>query len=308
MLEISHICKIFCMNARVVNWLIFIVLCLIWGSSFELMKLGMFENHDFSKPVLTPYQVAAVRLVSAGVVMLPFAFSALKQMPKHLLQYAMLSGVLGSFIPAFLFCVAETKIGGGIAGSLNSLTPLFVIVVGALFFNLVTTTQKIIGVVIGLFGSCILIYANVKETGIPNYLAIGYIVVATIFYGVNVNMIIKKLTGVPSTQIAAIAFSSLIIPSLIILVATGYFGLPLSQEKYVAATAASSVLGVLGTAVASVLFYMLMKRAGGLFASTVTYGVPFVAIAWGLIHKEHITTTHIIGLVIILCGVYLADR
>lgn len=296
------------MKFKIVNWTIFLSLCIIWGSSFELMKLGMFENHDLSKPLLNPYQVASIRMIAAGVIMIPFALKALKSVPKNLLQYLVYSGLLGSFFPAFLFCIAETKVGGGIAGSLNSLTPLFVIIVGVLFFNLSIGTQKILGVLIGLSGSCILVYANVKGEAIPNYLSIGYIIIATFLYGINVNMIIKKLTGVPSTQIAAVAFSSLIIPSLLILLCTGYFSLPLTETKYIMATSASSVLGILGTAVASILFYMLMKRAGGIFASTVTYGIPFVAIVWGLVHRETITPLHIFGLIIILCGVFLANK
>ena len=272
------------------------------------MKLGMFENHDLSKPVLTPYQVASIRILCAGLVMLPFAFKAFKTLPKNLLQYIVLSGLLGSFFPAFLFCIAETKIGGGIAGSLNSLTPLFVILVGSLFFNLVTNARKIVGVIIGLAGSVFLIYANSQDQDINNYTYVGFVIFATILYGVNVNMVIKKLSGVPSIQIAAVAFSFLIIPSFIILYLNGYFSLNLLEPKYILATAASSALGVLATAVASILFYSLMKKAGGLFASTVTYGIPFVAIGWGLLNGEHITVLHFIGLFIILCGVYLANK
>ena len=296
------------MNSKIINWFLFVVLCLIWGSSFELMKLGMFENHDLSKPVLSPYQVASIRIFSAGIVMLPFAFKALKSIPKNLLQYIILSGLIGSFIPAFLFCIAETKIGGGIAGSLNSLTPLFVILVGALFFNLVTNSRKIVGVLIGLMGSVFLIYANSKDQHINHFLYIGFVILATVLYGFNVNMVVKKLTAVPSIQIAAIAFSFLIIPSLIILYFTGYFSLNLFESKYILATSASSILGILATAIASILFYSLMKKAGGLFASTVTYGIPFVAIGWGLLNGEHITILHVIGLIIILCGVYLANK
>ena len=296
------------MSNKLINWLLFLVLCLIWGSSFELMKLGMFENHDLSKPVLTPYQVASIRILCAGLVMLPFAFKAFKTLPKNLLQYIVLSGLLGSFFPAFLFCIAETKIGGGIAGSLNSLTPLFVILVGSLFFNLVTNARKIVGVIIGLAGSVFLIYANSQDQDINNYTYVGFVIFATILYGVNVNMVIKKLSGVPSIQIAAVAFSFLIIPSFIILYLNGYFSLNLLEPKYILATAASSALGVLATAVASILFYSLMKKAGGLFASTVTYGIPFVAIGWGLLNGEHITVLHFIGLFIILCGVYLANK
>ena len=296
------------MNNKVINWVLFIVLCLIWGSSFELMKLGMFENHDLSKPVLTPYQVAAIRILCAGLIMLPFAIKAFKTLPQNVLLYIVLSGLIGSFFPAFLFCLAETKIGGGIAGSLNSLTPLFVVVVGALFFNLVTSTRKIVGVIIGLAGSVFLIYANSADQHVNNFLYIAFVILATIMYGFNVNMVVKKLTGVPSIQIAAIALASLIIPSFIILYFTGYFSLDLLAPKIVLATTASSVLGILATAIASIMFYSLMKRAGGLFASTVTYGIPFVAIGWGLINNEHITILHVIGLIIILCGVFLANK
>ncbi|MBS4043003.1 MAG: DMT family transporter [Chitinophagaceae bacterium] len=296
------------MSHKFINWFLFVILCFIWGSSFELMKLGMFENHDLSKPVLSPYQVATIRILCAGLVMLPFAYKAIKTLPKNVLLYIILSGLIGSFIPAFLFCIAETKIGGGIAGSLNSLTPLFVIVVGAVFFNLVTTTRKIVGVVIGLAGSVFLIYANAQDQHVNNYLYISFVILATVLYGFNVNMVVKKLTGVPSIQIAAIAFSFLIIPAIIILYYTGYFSLNLLESKYILATSASSALGILATAIASILFYSLMKRAGGLFASTVTYGIPFVAIGWGLLNGEHITILHVIGLIIILCGVYLANK
>ncbi len=296
------------MSHKLINWILFVALCLIWGSSFELMKLGMFENHDFSKPILTPYEVAAIRMLSAGVIMLPFAVKALRNLSKDVLIYVVMSGFLGSFFPAFLFCIAETKIDGGVAGSLNSLTPLFVILVGALFFKLIVSTQKMFGILIGLVGSGVLIYANTKGKPISDAIYIGYIILATILYGLNVNMVIKKLSSVPSLQIAAIAFSSLIIPSLIILFYTGYFSLPITESKFIVATTAASALGILGTAIASVLFYMLMKRAGGIFASTVTYGVPFVAIAWDLINKQQVTPLHFIGLAVILGGVYLANK
>jgi drug/metabolite transporter (DMT)-like permease len=272
------------------------------------MKLGMFQNHDLSKPLLTPFQLAALRMLSAGIVMIPFALKGLKQIPKPLLKFTVLSGLLGSFFPAFLFALAETKIGGAIAGGLNSLTPLFVIVVGSLFFHLKTNERKIMGIVIGLVGSAIFVYANVKGKPVGNYLYIFYAIIATVFYGLNVNTVMKYLSGVPSTQIAAIAFSSLILPSLLILFSTQYFSLPLSNPMYIKATIASCILGIMGTAVASILFYMLMKRAGGLFASTVTYGIPFVAMAWGLINNEGLTWIHFLGLVIILCGVFLANK
>ena len=247
------------MSNTLVKWGLFIVLCLIWGSSFELMKLGMYQNHDFSKPLLTPYQVAALRMLSAGVIMIPFVFSAYKRMEKGILNYAILSGLLGSFFPAFLFCIAETKIGGAVAGSLNSLTPIFVIITGALFFKIKSSTQKIIGVIVGLAGSAILLYANTKGNELNHLWYSFFVIIATIFYGVNVNMVTKRLKGVNSIDIAAIAFVSLIIPSLVILFYTNFFELKfVAQADYRNATIASTVLGMLGTAIASVLFYMLV--------------------------------------------------
>lgn len=297
------------MSNTLVKWGLFIVLCLIWGSSFELMKLGMYQNHDFSKPLLTPYQVAALRMLSAGVIMIPFVFSAYKRMEKGILNYAILSGLLGSFFPAFLFCIAETKIGGAVAGSLNSLTPIFVIITGALFFKIKSSAQKIIGVIVGLAGSAILLYANTKGNELNHLWYSFFVIIATIFYGVNVNMVTKRLKGVNSIDIAAIAFVSLIIPSLVILFYTNFFELKfVAQADYRNATIASTVLGMLGTAIASVLFYMLVKRANGLFASMVTYGIPFVAIGWGLVNKEALNIYHFIGLLVILFGVYFANK
>jgi drug/metabolite transporter (DMT)-like permease len=293
------------MNSKLISWALFIGLCIIWGSSFILMKWGLYDANQ--QPVLSPYQVAALRMFSSGLVMLPFLFRSLKGLPAATIRYVLLSGWLGSFFPAFLFCIAETKIDGALTGSLNSLTPIFVIITGAMFFRKQTSWTRIYGVLVGLIGSGLLIYIN---AGKPNaYIAYtGFVVLATLFYGFNVNMVHEKLTNVGSLQIATIAFTGLIPPSLLILVVTGYFNLPLGEHVYTMSTIASSVLGILGTALASVLFYILVKKAGGLFASLVTYGIPFVAILWGVHYGEKVTGMQVIALGIILLGVYLANR
>jgi drug/metabolite transporter (DMT)-like permease len=292
------------MNNRLINWGIFILICLIWGSSFILMKWGLYDGNW--NPILSPFNVAALRLLSGGIVMLPFLHSAVKNIPRSVVIYILLSGWLGSFFPAFLFCIAETKIDSAFAGSLNSITPLFVIITGAIFFSLRTNTIKIIGVLIGLSGSAVLIYAN-SSRPLGDITYTGFVLLATFFYGLNVNMVSKKLVGISSMHIATIAFVGLIPPSLIILFATGYFNLPLSTHTYAISTFSSCILGIIGTAIASVLFYVLVKRSGGLFASLVTYGIPFVAIGWGIYYGEKITCLQIIGLGIILAGVYVAN-
>ncbi len=270
-----------------------------------LMKWGLFDEN--LQPTLSAYQVAAIRIASSGLVMIPFLPKALKGIPKNLIFTVLLSGWLGSFFAAFLFCIAETKIDGALAGSLNALTPIFVIITGALFFKSSTSKQKINGVIIGLVGCALLTYANYTKP--VAYIAyIGLVILATFFYGLNVNVVQRKLHGIGSTAIAAVAFVGLLPFALVILFYTGYFNLPLSENKYFISTLSSSVLGILGTAIASILFYMLVKREGGLFASLVTYGVPFVAIAWGIFYKEEINVIHVFALSIILLGVYIANK
>jgi len=293
------------MNQRFASWSLFILLCLIWGSSFILMKWVLYDAHQ--QPVLSPFHVAALRMLSSGLVMLPFLRSALKQIPKKTVRYVLLSGWLGSFFPAFLFCIAETKIDGALTGSLNSLTPLFVILTGALFFGLRTSRAKITGVIIGLCGSALLVYKNASLPASYGYY-VGFVILATVLYGINVNMVHSKLAGVPSVTIGAVSFTGLIIPALIVLLTTGYFQQPLAQHSYAISTLASCILGILGTAVASILFYVLVKKAGGLFASLVTYGIPFVAIGWGIYYGEKVTWLNLLALCIILLGVYLANR
>ena len=293
------------MNNKFVSWGIFVLLCLIWGSSFILMKWGMFDENQ--RPVLSPYNVAALRMLTAGIVMLPFLRHSLRTLPKKTILYILLSGWLGTLIPAFLFCISETRIDSGLTASLNSLTPLFVIITGALFFGLKTSVQKITGVIIGILGSGLLLYAGQRGSfGIIAFA--GFVILATFFYGVNVNLIHKNFAAVPSLQIATITFTGVIPPAVIVLLATGYFKLPLTDHAYSLSTLASCILGIAGTALASFIFYILVKRAGGLFASLVTYGIPFVAILWGIYYNEKITWLHIVSLLIILFGVYLANR
>jgi len=256
---------------------------------------------------LTPYHVASIRILSAGLVLIPFAWKALQQIPKNKLALVILSGLLGSFFPAYLFCIAETKIDSSLAGILNALTPLFVILVGISFFQLKANLQKIMGVLIGFGGLCLL----VAPTGNISFEHFSYtllILLATVFYGINVNIVGRHMQGIGSLNIASLAFVFLVIPCIIILYFTGYFALPLTHKDVLLSTLASFVLGVMGTAVASILFYMLVKRSGTLFASMVTYGIPFVAVLWGVWGGEHVTLMQMGCLGIILGGVYLVNR
>ncbi len=291
--------KIRIVNKGILNWMIFIALSIIWGSSFILMKEGLVH--------LTAYQVAAIRILSSGLVLLPFAFAAFKNIPLKKILIVFLSGVLGSLLPAFLFCIAEEGIDSALAGTLNSLTPIFVIITGGIFFRSKTPTIKIIGIIVSFSGSLLLLLSKGHLAESKNMLYISFVVIATICYGINVNMVHRQLGNIGSLHIAAVALSLNAIPALGILYYTGYFNLPLTDAGILGSSMYAALLGVFGTAIASIIFYMLVKRAGAVFSSMVTYGIPVVANFWGVIAGENVGWKQFACLALILVGVYVAN-
>jgi len=259
---------------------------------------------------LSAFQVASLRIIFSGIVLLPSAIKYIRVIPKDKIGVIFMSGVLGSLLPAYLFCIAESSNGidSALAGTLNSLTPIFVIITGALFFNSNTTANKIFGILISFTGSILLLLSKGHMQESQNLLYVSFVVLATIFYGFNVNMVHKHLKDIGSLQIAAVALTLNAIPALIVLAGTGYFNLDFTSNKVLWSTGAAAILGIFGTAVASIIFYMLVKRAGAVFASMVTYGIPVIAIIWGVIYGEEVGWKQVGCLAIILFGVYFANR
>jgi drug/metabolite transporter (DMT)-like permease len=288
-------------NKKLIDWLIFGILALIWGSSFILMKIGL-DNH------ISPYNIAATRIVASGLVLLPIAVRSFTKILVNKLPLVFLSGVLGSLLPAFLFCYAEQGMDSSLAGTLNSLTPIFVIITGALFFNRNTPFNKVIGIIIAFAGSILLLLSkgHIQESNGMLYPLL--IIIATIMYGFNVNLVSKYLSHLPSLQIASVALTLNALPALGVLFCTGFFSGSFQDTGFLKGVAAAMVLGIGGTAVATILFYMLVKRAGGIFASMVTYGIPFVAIGWGVYFNEKFGWAQVGCLLIILTGVYWTNK
>ena len=264
------------------------------------MKLGLDNG-------LSAYQVAAIRIVASGLVLLPNAIRFFKLIPKNKLALVILSGTLGSLLPAFLFCLAEEGVDSSLAGALNSLTPIFVIINGVLFFQTKTELNKVIGILLAFTGSFLLLLSNGHLGENSQFTYVLFIIIATFMYGFNVNMVAKHLKNIPSIHIASISLSINAIPALIILIATGFFKLPLQNPDLLIGIGASALLGISSTAIATILFYVLLKRASPIFASMVTYGIPFVALGWGWIYKEDIGWPQIGSLLVILLGVFVAN-
>jgi drug/metabolite transporter (DMT)-like permease len=287
------------MNNKVFIWVLFIVLSFIWGSSFILMKEGLVA--------LNAFQVASIRIISSALILLPLAYHAFKEIPRHKIFIVFLSGVMGSLLPAYLFCIAEQELDSALAGTLNSLTPIFALIIGALFFHNRTSLLKILGILVAFTGS-VLLYFFQPVFSPNNGLYVMYIVAATILYGINVNMVQRELKDISSVKAVAAALTMNAVPALVVLYFTGYFSLNLGSPEILASTGYSFILGIFGTAVASILFYRLIKRAGAVFSSMVTYGIPLVANSWGLIYGEQVGLIQLGCLVVILAGVFIANR
>ena len=287
-------------NDKVVNWCIFILLCIIWGSSFILMK--------WSREGLSAAQIASVRIFSAAIVLLPFGIFHIAKIPGKKILLVILSALLGNLIPAYIFASAIAKnIDSSLAGILNSLTPICVVIVGIIFFKAKIRFSKIAGVLIGFTGLCLL---TLSKTGI-SFENLGnalWIVLATVLYGFNVNIVTHYLKEVKPFHLTSVSLSFMIIPTAFVLWQQDFLNLAFDESIVRWSVIISIFLGIAGTAIATALFYLLVKRAGGLFASLVTYGIPFVAIAWGFFYGENITVIQVACLGIILSGVWLANK
>ncbi|MFV0188106.1 DMT family transporter [Empedobacter falsenii] len=287
------------MKIELKYWIILGILALTWGSSFILIKQGLVSY--------TPYQVGALRLSIAGGILAIWGIPSLFKIPKNKLKYVALAGFCGNFIPMFLFPMAQTHVSSSMAGILDSLVPLFILLFGALFFNIKGTKNQIIGALIGFLGAVLLIGGD-GFSGENSLLHCLLIVLATALYGLNSLILTRYLNDVPSFQLSSALFTIWLLPSIVILFLSGFFtdfvGTPQQLESlgYVA------ILGLVGTALAMILFYKLIQATGSMFSSMVTYLMPIVSVFWGFLVGEQITFMHLFGFAMILSGVYLTQK
>ncbi len=260
-----------------------------------------------SRQALTAPQIAGLRIFSAGLVFLPLGMLYLRKIPRSKLGIVILTGLLGNLFPAFLFAAAIMKIDSSLAGILNSLTPICVVTIGAVFFGNRIKKQKLTGVLIGFAGLCLLTLTQ-KDISLNNLSYSLLVILATVSYGLNVNIVGHYLKEVSPLHATAVSLSFMLIPSGLALWSQHLFRLNFSDPVIYHAVFYTLLLGIIGSALATWLFYSLVQRAGGLFASLVTYGIPFVALFWGFTDGEDITVISLACLLLILGGVFLANR
>ena len=282
------------MNPEKEKWVLLVLLSVIWGSSFILIKKSL-EHFN-------PYEVGALRVLIAGIILLPLAILNIRKFPKKNLKWLILAALTGNFIPMFLFPIAETEVSSSIAGIINSMMPIFVIIVGALLWKFQTTKRQVIGVIISFTGACILAFSG-GEGGEFKLIPILLLLLATLFYAISTTTVKSKLSDVPAKILSAFVFSFvLILPSLIALVFAGFFNNFEVNSGFWEGLGFVSLLSIFGTGLAMMLNYKLLSVSTPLFASTVTLLMPVVAIVWGLLDGEKLTLMQGFGGVIILAG------
>lgn len=284
-----------------IKWIYLIILSIIWGSSFILIKKSLLG--------LTPYQLGALRTIITGIILLIAGFYSLKEIPKDKWKWLFISGLLGSFIPAFFFAIAETEIDSAVTSILNSLVPLNTILLGFAVFKISSTKRQVLGVIIGFIGTAILITKGSELNPNQNYYYAIFVIASTLMYATNVNIIKRYLQDVRPLAIAAGNYVFILIPALIVLFFTDFFKTEtFEQPEFINSIIFVTILSVFGTAMAKVIFNKLVQISTPVFASSVTYIMPVVALIWGILDGESFSLIQGLATLLILAGVYLSHK
>lgn len=288
------------MNDQQKKWFYLIILSIIWGSSFILMKKALIG--------LTPIQVGALRMLITAAFLLLIGYKSIRQIQKRHWIYIFYTAILGTFFPAFLFAYAITKIDSSIPAILNSLTPFNTFIVGALVFGFAFKRKQLIGILIGLVGTLILVLKGAHVNPDQNYWYAVLVIISSVGYAFNVNIVKKYLHDISALAITTGNFLLLIIPVLLVLYFTGFFSTFEINRETSTAVGYITILAVIGTGIAKVMFNKLVQISTPVFSSSVTYLIPLVAVMWGMIDEERLHFIQLLGGAIILFGVYLVNK
>jgi len=289
-----------------VAWMLLLILASIWGTSFILMKKGLV--------VFSAMELGATRVSVAALLLLPFALRHVGRVERGRFKWLALSGVVGTLIPAFLFAYAETKLASGLAGVLNALRVVFTLLVGALLFGQRLTGLRVLGIVLGLVGTVVMLLlggsgGDATPAGEGHAWYGIYILIATVGYGVSVNVIKYKLGGLTPMAVTSMLLLLIGGPALVyLLLGTGFLHKLATVPGAWVAFGYIALLATMSTAVAMVLFNRLIQQSTALFASSSTYLIPIVALAWGALDGEAFNLWHLLGMMIILVGVLIIHR
>jgi drug/metabolite transporter (DMT)-like permease len=289
------------MNNQQQKWFYLIILSIVWGSSFILMKKALLG--------ITPIQLGALRMIFTAIFLLSVAFSSIKKIKKRHWKYIIYTALAGTFIPGFLFAFAITTIDSSIVSILNSFTPFNTLILGSIFFGFAFKKAQLYGVLIGLVGTSVLILKGADLHPDQNYWYALLIIIASVGYAFNANMLKKYLSDLDALAITTGNFLLLIIPATIVLCCTDFFEtFDSGNEVLMHSLGYLVVLSVLGTGIAKTIYNKLVHISDPVFSSSVTYLIPLVAIFWGVLDGEKLSLIQVFSGAIILIGVYLVNK
>ncbi len=287
------------LNKPIFQWLTLIILSLLWGTSFILMKKGLLA--------LSPVQLGAMRISFAFLLFLPFALKRLKNLRKENIYWLITVGLIGNLVPAILFSYAETRIDSAVAGMINSSTTFFTYIIGILFYKQKVKLIQVLGILIGLIGTAGLVAKDFSSllSGWNIYALL--VVLATIFYGISTNIVKHNLKNLDGLSVSSLSFFFAGPLALIILFSTDLKHSFQNPDFYFS-TGSVFVLAFVGSYVAIILFNNLIKHTSAVFAASVTYLIPFFAIFWGVLDGERLSLLQILAMFVVLFGVYLTNK
>lgn len=288
-------------------WLALLALGFVWGSSFILMKLALFDRGGM--PLFSALDVAMGRIAIAGLAMLPIAVYHRQYLNAATLPWLLVVGTVGNLVPAYCFTTAQTMIPSSVAGMLNALTPMFTFLVGVVLFGTRMKRLQVAGLLVGLLGAGVLAFQPGMGSALHLDMAsgAGRVVLATACYGLSVNVIRHKLGHVPAPAVAALSLGMVGLPAMGMALAGPSLGLAFDHPDGMRGLAAVVVLAVVGTGLALVAFNRIIQKTNALFASTVTYIIPLFATMWGWLDDEPLTVLHLLGGMVVLVGVRLVS-
>jgi drug/metabolite transporter (DMT)-like permease len=289
------------MNIEQKKWFYLFLLAFTWGSSFILIKKGLLD--------LSPLQLGSLRTVLSSLFIFSIGFKSLKTIETHQWKWIVITGLIGTFFPSFLFAYAETEVDSGVVSVLNSLVPLNTVLIGLAVFKIATSRTQVFGVILGFVGASMLIFNNMELHPDQNYLYAGLVVLATVMYASSVNIIKRYLQEVKPLAIATGNFVAIIVPAIFVLTFSNFF----TSETFLSNTIYISIgcviiLSLFGTVMAKIVFNSLIQISSPVFASSVAYLMPLVALLWGLLDGEVFGINQGLASLLILLGVYLVNK
>ena len=282
------------------KWFYLIALSLIWGSSFILIKKALVG--------LEASQLGSLRIIFSSIFIFLIAWRNIFTIKKIEWKWITISAFLGSFFPAFLFAFAEKEIDSSVASIINSIVPLNTLILGMIIFKIESTKRQIIGVLIGFFGTYLLISSGLKLNPDQNYNYAGLVILCSFLYALNVNIIKKYLQHLSALTITVGHFTAIIFPAALVFLFSDFEFSSLEKDEVKTSIFYVFILALFGTALAKIIFNKLIKISSPVFASSVTYSMLIVSIFWGIVDGEKFSIYQLIATLIIVFGVILTNK